>query len=193
MPPAADGPPAPTATAPADYGHRPWSPGRRGRQPYASAPTRASVHRPDKPVSGWLRPTSAGKIGTSSDAPTRALRRESMVTGEEMAGNRGGTMMRLRAHRRNLVVRSPSVGSAGRYGPPKLARLALTRRIHRGIRTGALLMVIGLMRLARAVRSRWRPLLAGGVLTVVGGMLRGAWGVVFLPGLLFLLSVPLVP
>src|SRR5215470_5342669 len=110
-----------------------------------------------------------------------------------MAGNRGGTMMRLRAHRRNLAVWRPSVGSAGRYGAPKLARLALTRRIHRGIRTGALLMGIGLMRLAHAVRRRWRPLLAGGVLIVVGGMLRGAWGVIFLPGLLFLLSAPLVP
>ena len=83
-------------------------------------------------------------------------------------------MMRLRAHRRHLVVWSPSVGSASRYDAPKLTRLALTRRVHRGIRTGALLMVIGLMRLTRAVRSRWRPLLAGGVLTVVGGMLRGA-------------------
>ena len=102
-------------------------------------------------------------------------------------------MMRLRAHRRNLVVRSPFVGSPGRYGAPKLARLARTRRIHRGIRTGALLMVIGLMRLARAVRPRWRLLLAGGVLIVAGGMLRGAWGVVFLPGLLLLLSTPLVP
>ena len=76
--------------------------------------------------------------------------------------------MRLRAHRRNLVVWSPSVGSADRYGAPKLTRLALTRRIHRGIRTGALLMVIGLMRLARAVGSRWRPLLAGGLLTGFG-------------------------
>jgi len=54
-------------------------------------------------------------------------------------------------------------------------------------------MVIGLMRLARAVRPRWRLLLAGGVLIVAGGMLRGAWGVVFLPGLLLLLSTPLVP
>jgi hypothetical protein len=113
-----------------------------------------------------------------------------MVTGEEMAGNRGGTMMRLRAHRRNLVV---SVGSAGRYGAPKLTRLARTTRMHRGIRAGALLMGIGLMRLAHGVRLRWQPLLAGAVLTVVGGMLRGAWGVVFLPGLLFLLFASLVP
>jgi hypothetical protein len=112
-----------------------------------------------------------------------------MVTGEEMAGNQGGMMMRLRAHRRNPVV---SVGSAGRYGAPKPTRIALTR-IHRGFRAGALLMVIGLMRLAHAVRLRWRPLLAGAVLTVVGGMLRGAWGVVFLPGLLFLLFASLVP
>ena len=102
-------------------------------------------------------------------------------------------MMRLRAHRRKLVVWSPSVGAAGGYGTPKLTRLAPTRRIHRGIRAGALLIVMGLMRLARAVRPRWRPLLAGGVLTLVGGMLRGAWGVVFLPGLLFLLSAALVP
>jgi len=116
-----------------------------------------------------------------------------MVTGEQMAGNRGGTMMRLRAHRRNMVVWSPSDGSTGRHGAPKFTRLALTKRIRRGIHAGALLMVIGLMRLARAVRPRWRPLLAGGVLTVAGVMLRGAWGVVFLPGLLLLLSAALVP
>jgi hypothetical protein len=35
-----------------------------------------------------------------------------------------------------------------------------------------LLTVIGLMRLARGVRSRWRPWLAGAVLTVLGVMLR---------------------
>jgi len=49
------------------------------------------------------------------------------------------------------------------------------------------------MRLARAVRPRWRPLLAGGILTVVGLMLRsGAWGVVILPGIWFLGSALLV-
>jgi hypothetical protein len=102
--------------------------------------------------------------------------------------------MRLRAHRRNLVAWSPSVGPADRYGAPRLTRLARTRRIHRFIRTGALLTVIGLRRLARAVRPRWRPLLAGGVLTVVGLMLRGgAWGVVILPGIWFLGSALLVP
>ena len=102
--------------------------------------------------------------------------------------------MRLRAHRRNVVAWSPSVGPADRYGAPRLTRLARTRRTRRFIRAGALLTVIGLRRLARAVRPRWRPLLAGGVLTVVGLMLRsGAWGAVVLPGIWFLGSAFLVP
>jgi hypothetical protein len=101
--------------------------------------------------------------------------------------------MRLRAHRRNLVVWSPSVGSAGRYGAPRLARLTRTRRIRRRIRTGALLMIIGVMRLARAARPRWRPLLAGGVLTGGGVVAAVVWGLVLLPGLLFLVSASLVP
>jgi hypothetical protein len=95
--------------------------------------------------------------------------------------------MRLRAHRRNLVAWSPSVDPADRYGAPRLTRLARTRRTRRFIRTGALLTVIGLRRLARAARPRWQPLLAGGVLTVGGLMLRsGAWGAVILPGIWFL-------
>jgi len=50
------------------------------------------------------------------------------------------------------------------------------------------------MRLARAMRTRWRPLLAGVVLTVVGVMLRSGTGsVVFFPGVLFLLSALLTP
>src|SRR5260370_20219950 len=99
--------------------------------------------------------------------------------------------MRPRSHRRTVVVWSQSAGSVGRYDPPPFTR---TRRIRRCIRTGALLTVVGLMPLARAVRARWRPLLAGGVLTLVGVMLRdGPGGVVFFPGLLFLLSAPLIP
>ena len=101
--------------------------------------------------------------------------------------------MRLRAHRRNLVVWSPSVGSADRYGATRFTRLARTRRIHRWIHTGALLMIIGLMRLARAARPRWRPLLAGGVLTGFGVVAAVVWGLVLLPGLLFLVSAALIP
>ncbi len=103
--------------------------------------------------------------------------------------------MRLRPHRRNLVVWSQSVGPVGRYGVPRFTRVARTRRVRRGIRTGALLTVIGLIRLARAVRTYRRPLLAGGVLTV-GALMQhsGAGSVVFLPGvLLFLLFALLTP
>jgi hypothetical protein len=99
--------------------------------------------------------------------------------------------MRRRSRRRNLVVWSQSAGSAGWYGAPPFTR---RRRIRRWIRTGALLTVVGLMPLARAVRARWRPLLAGGVLTVAGVMwLDGPGGMVLLPGLWLVLSAPLVP
>ena len=58
--------------------------------------------------------------------------------------------MKLRPHRRNLVAWSTSVGLAGQYGAPRFTRPTRTGRIRRCIRTGALLTVIGLMRLARA-------------------------------------------
>lgn len=95
--------------------------------------------------------------------------------------------MRPRSHRRNLVVWSQSAGSAGRYGTPPLRRI---RQIRRRMRTAALLTVVSLMPLARAGRARWRLLLAGGVLAVVGVVLHvGLVGVV----LLFLASAPFVP
>jgi hypothetical protein len=98
--------------------------------------------------------------------------------------------MRLRARRRSLLARDP----AGRYGTTGLTRLAPTRRIRRVFRIGALLTVIGLMRLARGVRPRWQPLLVGGVLTVVGIMLRnGTWSAVSLPGLWLLAYAMFIP
>jgi hypothetical protein len=102
--------------------------------------------------------------------------------------------MKYRAQRRNLVVWSSSVGSTDKYGAPRLMRRVRTRRIRRAIRMGALLTVIGLMRLARAVRPRWRPLLAGVVLTAVGVTVRtGTWGTAVLPGFMFLVSALLIP
>jgi hypothetical protein len=99
--------------------------------------------------------------------------------------------MRRRPHRRSLVVWSQSASPAGRCGSLRLAR---AERIRRWIHVGALLVVLGLMRLAGPVRGRWRPILAGGVLTAVGVTMRdGPGGLVLLPGLWFLLTAPLVP
>jgi hypothetical protein len=101
--------------------------------------------------------------------------------------------MRLRSHRRNLVVWNSSAGPTDRCGATRFRRVARTRRIHRWIRTGALLAVIGLMRLPCAVRTHWRPmlLLAGGMLTAVGIILSS--GVSFIAGMLVLLITLLIP
>ena len=102
--------------------------------------------------------------------------------------------MKLRPHRRNLVAWSTSVGLAGQYGAPRFTRPTRTGRIRRCIRTGALLTVIGLMRLARAGGTRWWPLLAGLVLTAAGLMLRSdVASLVFFPGVFFLLFALLTP
>ncbi|HEX6519813.1 MAG TPA: hypothetical protein VF070_07315 [Streptosporangiaceae bacterium] len=99
--------------------------------------------------------------------------------------------MKLRPHRRNVVVWSGSVAPArsgaflGRRSRPTW---------HRRIRTGALLSALGLIRLARAIRTRWWPPLTGVVLTVTGVMLRGGPGTMLLmPGFVFLLSVAFIP
>lgn len=98
--------------------------------------------------------------------------------------------MRLRARRRSLVGRPP----VGWHGAPGIMGPARTGRIRRFIRISALLTVIGLMRLARGVRPRWQPLLAGTVLAVAGFMLRsGAWGALFPAGLWFGVYALLIP
>jgi hypothetical protein len=100
--------------------------------------------------------------------------------------------MRLRPHRRNLVVWSSQAGP-NRHSLPWFTQAARPRRIRRGLRTGALLTVIGLRRLARAVPADWR-LAAGVVLTAVGVSLRsGPASVVMIPGLLLLVVAILVP
>src|SRR5579862_175364 len=85
--------------------------------------------------------------------------------------------MRLRSRRRNPVVWSLSANPGGRYGDPRRTRPARSRRVRRSLRIGALFTVLGLMRLAGGARHRWRPVLAGAVLVVVGVLLRGGgWG-----------------
>jgi hypothetical protein len=96
-----------------------------------------------------------------------------------------------RSHRRNLVVWHQSAGSAAGYVGPRRVRVP---RIRRWIRIAALLTTLGLMSLAGGVRARWQPVLAGVVLTAAGVVLRaGPASVIMLPGLMFLVTAPLLP
>jgi hypothetical protein len=101
--------------------------------------------------------------------------------------------MRLRRQqRRNLVVWSQSGGTERASRATRPARI---RRIRRWIRIGMLLTLLRLSPLARAVRARWKPLLVGTGLTVAGVILRESTpgSVLLLPGLLLLLTAPLLP
>ena len=100
--------------------------------------------------------------------------------------------MGLRRQRQNLVVWSQS---RDQYRSSQVARRTRPRRIRRWIRLGMLLPLLGLLTVARAVRSRWKPLLAGTVLTVAGLIMRdsGTGSLLLLPGLLLLISAPLLP
>ena len=95
--------------------------------------------------------------------------------------------MRMRSHRRSLMIWIPSGGRPkdtaclllpGSHGP---------RPIRWWCRTGALLAVIGIRRLARTMRARWGSmfLVAGVLLVIIGVTLYSAEA--FVPGLLILL------
>ncbi len=93
--------------------------------------------------------------------------------------------MRLRRHRRNVVVLRSSAQSAG-YLVPQYTRLARTGRIRRCIRIGVLLTII-------AVQPRWRTLLAGTAFTIIGVIQRDSpVGLLFVPGLMLLLQSVLI-
>lgn len=96
--------------------------------------------------------------------------------------------MRLRPHRRNLVILRQSAGSANRYRSVPITRPTRASRIRRLIRLGVLLTLVLLAR----GRARW--VLAGAVLTAAGVVYRAdPAGVILLPGLLLLLGTPLIP
>jgi hypothetical protein len=85
--------------------------------------------------------------------------------------------MRLRSHRRNLLSLNLST-------PPcksRATRPVRPRRLRRWLRTGALLSIIGIRRLAR---TRWQPifLVTGALVFVIGLTLRNS--VAFVSGML---------
>ena len=100
--------------------------------------------------------------------------------------------MSLRPHRRDLVVWSQSDRA---YRASRATRPARFWRLRRRIRIVFLLTAVSLLPLARAVRARWPVLLAGTALTVTGIVMRDSATdlLVLLPGLLLLLSAPLLP
>jgi hypothetical protein len=101
--------------------------------------------------------------------------------------------MRLRPHRRDLVIWSPSACRAERGRGLWFTRPARPRRIRSRLRTLALLAAIGLVRVGAAARPRWR-LLTGVALTAAGVVLRGRWpGLMMIPGMLLLLSALIDP
>ncbi len=102
--------------------------------------------------------------------------------------------MTLRPRRRNLVIwkasRSPEHRGRGLWFTPA----ARSSRIRRWARISGLLVAVGLLRVAAAVRPRWRPLAAGTALTVAGFIMRsGMAGAVMIPGMLFLAAALLAP
>jgi hypothetical protein len=102
--------------------------------------------------------------------------------------------MGLRPRRRNLVIWSAAACRAERGHGLWFNRPARSRRIRRRMRTLVLLAAIGVVRLGAVARPRWRPLLAGAVLTAVGVVLRGSVaGIVMIPGMLCLAYALLVP
>jgi len=102
--------------------------------------------------------------------------------------------MTLRRHRRNVVIlrasRCPEYRGRGLW----FTRAGRSGRIRRRVRIIGLLMAVGVLRVAAAVRPRWRPLAAGTVLTVAGYVMRsGMPGIVMIPGMLFLTAALLAP
>jgi hypothetical protein len=102
--------------------------------------------------------------------------------------------MTLRRHRRDVVIwrasRSPDYRGRGLW----FTRGERSGRVRRWLRLSGLLVTVGLLRVAAAVRPRWRPLAAGTVLTVAGFVMRnGTPGAVMIPGMLFLAAALLAP
>jgi hypothetical protein len=94
--------------------------------------------------------------------------------------------MRPRWHGKKPVVWSSSAGPPGVPARRRIRR-SWRRALRRRIRTGGLIAIIGLVRLARVVRARpgLAFLLAGAGLSVAGNML--SIGAVFIAGMLVFL------
>jgi len=101
--------------------------------------------------------------------------------------------MRLRSRRRTRVVWSSSSGRVARHGVQVVTRSTRAGRIQWWVRTGVLLAIIGVLRLARTARTYPRPALslAGTAVTVAGITLPS--GAVLVSGFLVLFLAMFLP
>jgi hypothetical protein len=78
--------------------------------------------------------------------------------------------MRLRSRRRTIVASSSSPAHVARHGVHVVAPSTRARRIRWWVRTGVLLAIIGVLRVARTARAYPRPALslAGTAVAVAG-------------------------
>jgi DNA-binding beta-propeller fold protein YncE len=130
---------------------------------------------------------SAGLETFSASLQTSCRERQGVALTAGSGAKAREAAMRLRPHRRNLVVFSSPAEPATRRIALQYSHPARTGRIRRLIRIGALLAVI-------TVRPRWQPLLAGTALTVLGLVeWQGVGGVFIVPGLLMLWCALLTP
>jgi hypothetical protein len=101
--------------------------------------------------------------------------------------------VRLLSRRRTIMVWSSSSAGGARHGVQEIRRPARTGRFRWWLQTGALLTVIGLIRLTRTARTHLRPTisLAGTVITAVGISLPSE--AVLVSGILVLLVALFLP
>src|ERR1700678_3497666 len=121
----------------------------------------------------------------NTSPPLRALERT--LEDEQRGVPAQEADMRLQPHRRRLVVFSSPANPAVAHGASQHKPVARSGPIGRFLRIGMLLTVI-------AVRPRWRPLLAGVVLTILGVLDRqGPGSVLIIPGLLSFWRALMIP
>jgi hypothetical protein len=86
--------------------------------------------------------------------------------------------MRLRSRRRTIVAWSSSSGYVARHGVHVVTRSTRAGRIRWWVRTGVLLAIIGVLRVARTARTYPRPALSlAGTAVTVAGLTLSSWAV----------------
>ena len=86
--------------------------------------------------------------------------------------------MRLRSRRRTIVAWSSSSGHVARHGVHLVTRSTRAGRIRWWVRTGVLLAIIGVLRVARTARTYPRPAISlAGTAVTVAGLTLPSWAV----------------